>query len=307
MDRLTPPVRRLTFDLPGGQMAAVAFGDSSSRPADVLFLHATGFNGLSYRQLLEPLGQLGVIAPDLRGHGRTTLPAGTLDYPGWTRHRDDVIALIEKLETAVVLAGHSMGAITALLVGGKRPDLVRGLCLIDPVLMPPRFYAGLRAPGAVLANRYFLPIARKAAKRRATFASREEARDALTGRGFFKSFSAQALADYVDDGYLDAPDGSVRLACSPAYECATFAAQRHDPWAALGKAPSPMVVLRAETGSTCPRSSAERLKSLRTDARVATIEGSTHALPWERPDRTRAAIESVAVMAPRLGGYRDVY
>jgi pimeloyl-ACP methyl ester carboxylesterase len=40
-----------------------------------------------------------------------------------------------------------------------------------------------------------------------------------------------------------------------------------------------------------------RIAAIKPDARVATVEGSGHMIPMERPDRVRAAIESAALMA----------
>ena len=40
-----------------------------------------------------------------------------------------------------------------------------------------------------------------------------------------------------------------------------------------------------------------RVAALKADARVATMEGATHMLPMERPDRVRSAIESAVLMA----------
>ena len=278
-------------------MAGIAFGDAD-RPVDLLFLHATGFNALTYRALLAPLGERAhVLAVDLRGHGRSDLTAGRAGYASWNRHRNDVIALItQHLRTPVTIAGHSMGATTALLVGGKRPDLVRGLCLIDPVILSPATYAMMRAPGAPLVAEWAFPIARGARKRRAAFETREAMIGALTGRGIFKAFQPETLRDYVDDGAVEA-EGGVALACAPAFEARTFAAQRNNPWAAAERAPSPLVVLRAERGSTFPERSARRLAQLRPDARIATLEGSTHALPMERPDRVRTVIASTLMLA----------
>jgi pimeloyl-ACP methyl ester carboxylesterase len=301
------PYRRVSFDLPGGRMAAIAFGDQE-RPVDVLFLHATGFNALTYHSILGPLGdRLHVVAVDLRGHGKTTLPAKVFGYAGWDRHRDDVIALIDKgLGAPVTLAGHSMGGCVSALAAGKRPDMVRGLALLDPVILPPRYYAMMRAPGAPLLSQQTFAIARKAAKRRDEFVSRAEMATLLTGRGIFKSFTPEMLADYCEDGAVDDPFGGVKLACRPTFEARTFAAQRHDPWAAFTRYGGPVVVLRAQHGSTMPNAAAERLKRLRPDAMIATVDGASHALPMERPDRARAAIEAACVRASKGVVYRDL-
>lgn len=303
----SPSFRRVRFAFPQGEMAGLAFGDPS-RPPDVVFLHATGLNALTYKSILEPLSaKLHVLAVDLRGHGRSTLPASVWGYSSWTRHRNDVIDLIEThLRVPVTLAGHSMGGTTGLLAAGARPDLVLGLALLDPVLLSPARYASMRVPGAVQMSRWTTPIARAAARRRAAFETRENAFKALQGRGFFRTWSDETLRDYLEDGLTDADGGGLRLSCAPAYESATFAAQGHDPWRALMRANDPIVVLRAETGSTCPKGSADRIMALRPDARVAVVEGAGHAHPMERPDRTRAAIETVVLKTSPARRYRDL-
>ena len=297
MTERTDSLRRVTFALAKGAMAGVAWGEESRAP-DIVFLHATGLNALAYRTLLAPLAErFHVLALDLRGHGRTALPARTFGYTSWTVHRNDVIELIDKhIRARVTLAGHSMGATTALLVAGKRPDLVRGLALIEPVILPPARIEGFQLPLAPLFARWTSPIARGAARRRARFVSREAAFAALKGRGFFNAFPDAALQDYLTDGLVD-EDESVRLACSPKYEAATFSAHRHDPWRALPRAPKALVLVRAEKESTCPAPIAARVKAMRPDARIAMIEGASHALPMERPDRARAAIETAHLMA----------
>ncbi len=297
--------RRVWFDAPGGRVAGLAFGAEKPTP-DVVFLHATGFNARTYRTLLEPLGErFYVLALDARGHGATELPAPTFGYTSWRRHRDDLIAVLERFTAPVTLAGHSRGATVSLLAAGKRTDLVCGLALLEPVILPAVGYAASQLPLAPLLQRHTMPLARGAARRRNRFESREAAIAAFTGRGVFKSFSAEAIADYAADG-LREDGGGFRLACAPAYEAATFCAQRHDPWEALRKVTDPLVLLRAEHGSTISEAAAHRLAAIKHDARVATVDGASHMLPLERPDRARAAIETAALMAKAGRKYHDV-
>jgi pimeloyl-ACP methyl ester carboxylesterase len=306
MDSDIPAMRRQVFELRGGRMMGYAWGDPT-RPVEILFLHATGFNARTYRTLLEQIGQrFHVLAVDLRGHGRTSLPAHVFGYASWNRHRDDVLELIQdQLRHPVVLAGHSMGGTVSLLAAGKRPDFARGVAMLDPVILPSGVYSFGQLPGAPLINSVLTPISRNAARRRDRFASRGEAAAAFTGRGVFKSFSPAQIEDYLADGLLETPEGDLKLACAPVYEARTFAAQRHDPWIALSRATGPIVALRAERGSTFPQACAERAASLRPEARIAMVPGSNHMLPLDRMDRARAAIEATLVMG-RPGGYRDL-
>lgn len=291
--------RRLSFDVPGGTMAGIGFGPEAASP-DIVFMHATGFNAHTYRAMLAPLGdRLSVWAIDARGHGRTQLPAKVFGYTSWRRHRDDLIALLEKhASQPVTLAGHSMGATVSLLAAARRPDLVAGLALLDPVIMPVAAYAAFELPLGPLFMRNTMPLARGAARRRARFDSREAAVEAFTGRGVFKTFPPEAIADYVADGFVEDGEG-VKLACAPIYEAATYCAQRHDPWGALRRVRAPLVLLRAEQNSTVFPAAAHRIAALKPDARIATVEGATHMLPMERPDRARAAIESATLMTGR--------
>ncbi len=278
-------------------MAGIAIGRDTPNP-DIVFLHATGFNTLAYRTMLAPLGErYHVLALDLRGHGRTRLPTPLWGYASWRRHADDVAKLLESRFTVpVTLAGHSLGATVALLLAGRRPDLTASLALIESVMQPAMFYSAMQVFGATTMMRALFPLARAARKRRNVFPDRETAVRAFSGRSVFKAFTREMLEDYVSDGLIEDGEGAFKLACAPAYEAATFAAQRHDPWAALRRVSCPLVLLRAERQSTVSPAALRRITALRPDARVATVEGAGHMLPMERPDRARAAIESAVLM-----------
>ena len=301
MSAAPAPFRRVSFDIPGGRVAGLAFGADKPDP-DIVFLHATGFNARAYQSMLAPLGaRFTVLALDARGHGLTTLPAPRAGYTSWRRHSDDLIAVLERNVAApVTLAGHSLGATVSLLAAAQRPDLVSSLALIEPVIMPAAFYAFMQVPLGPLLARAIVPLARGAAKRNAYFPSRDIAARAFTGRGIFKQFPPQAIEDYLADGLVEAGDG-FRLACTPAYEAATFCAQRHDPWMALRRVDCPLVVLRAEKDSTCSPAALLRIAALKPAARLATVEAAGHMLPMQRPDRVRAAIETAALRARGLG------
>jgi pimeloyl-ACP methyl ester carboxylesterase len=189
-----------------------------------------------------------------------------------------------------------MGATVSLLVAGARNDLVSGLALIEPVILPASAYAFAQLPlGPALMRAQ--PLARGARARRNAFTDRESAAAAFRGRGVFKTFPPEMISDYVTDALVESGKGGFKLACRPGYEAATYCAQRHDPWAALRKVTDPLVLLRAERGSTISEAAMHRVAAIKADARVATVEGAGHMLPMERPDRVRSAIESAALMA----------
>ncbi|MGV9006758.1 MAG: alpha/beta fold hydrolase [Brevundimonas sp.] len=292
--RLSPP-RRLSLPVANrwgeGRMAVLDFGDAD-RPVDLVFVHANGFNALTYRSLLAPLsGSLRLWAPDLRGHGGTTLPTDPHGRRSWADHRDDLVALLDAIDgPPVVLAGHSMGATSALLAAAERPDRVSALVLFDPVIWSRWAVAAFQLPlFDRLASR--IPLVRNARRRRAVFDSREQALAAYAGRGAFRGWPEMMLADYLVDGLIET-DAGFTLACAPDWEASNYGAQSHDPWRALKRLDRPVRIIKGETGSTCHLS--ENPRGL-PHVTVETVPGTTHFLPMLRPDIARDALFDAAV------------
>ncbi|MDA8426112.1 MAG: alpha/beta hydrolase [Treponema sp.] len=97
----------------------------------VMLLHGLAANGLTWTSVARALeGDYDVIMPDARGHGRSSAPAHGYRYDD---HARDVVGLIRALGLhRPILVGHSMGGMTAALVAGRNPKLLRGLVLADP-------------------------------------------------------------------------------------------------------------------------------------------------------------------------------
>jgi pimeloyl-ACP methyl ester carboxylesterase len=281
--------RRVSIALPDGDMAALAFGPAE-RAYDAVFVHANGFNARTYCSVLAPLGdRLSILAVDLRGHGRSTLSAPPSWRRNWGDLRDDLCALLDALGgPPVVMAGHSMGGTCSLLAAARRPQRVRSLLLFDPVIMPRPAALYAQAPWASGALWRRMPIAQGALRRRSLFDSREQALKAYTGRGAFKTWPPETLADYVADGFRDRSDGKVELACDPRWEASNFAAQGADPWRAIRHVRAPIRMFRAEHGSTC-RAGVGFAKRA-PDVAVESVPGTTHFLPMERPELVREAL-----------------
>lgn len=261
-------------------------------PVELVFLHATGFNALTYRTLLAPLARgRRVLALDQRGHGATSLGTATQGRTTWLDMRDDLLALLARLElTNIVLAGHSMGGTVALLAAAAEPLRARGLVLLEPVVAsrPGHRRAGeMDETGMIAAAR----------RRRAEFPSRAAAMEAYRGRGAFRTWPEAMLADYVEGGFVDLSGGGVRLACDPAWEASTYAAQAHDTLGAFGQSRCPIRILKAEHESTCRLGDNEQALAAGGRIAIETIAGATHFLPMERPDLARAALAD-ALAAP---------
>jgi pimeloyl-ACP methyl ester carboxylesterase len=280
MNATTDEPRTRTIDLPGrgGAMAAIELGPTD-RPVDIVFSHANGFNGRTYRSILAPLaGAFRILALDLRGHGASTLPTVIEGRLGWPEFRDDLLALLAAAcEAPVVLAGHSMGGTSSLLAAAAAPERVRALALFDPVIVP----IEAQANPEIMGNS---PLALGAAKRRAEFPSRQAAFEAYRGRGGFRTWSDAQLADYVAAGFRETADGQVALTCAPAWEASNFRSHSYDGLAAFRESRCPIAILRAAEGSTC-RIEGHEAELLATGRiTLETVPGTSHFLPMERPE-----------------------
>src|SRR5919106_2301860 len=100
----------------------------------VVCLHGVTGHGRRFRKLAEErLSGHHVLAPDLRGHGRS----------GWEEPwtlAAHVADLAETFTEPAVWIGHSFGARLILELIAHRPDLTRGAVLLDPAIyVPPEF------------------------------------------------------------------------------------------------------------------------------------------------------------------------
>ena len=284
-----PRARRIALPGRGGEMAALELGPAD-RPIDIVFSHANGFNARTYRTILTPLApQFRLLLLDLRGHGATTLPTVIEGRDGWAEFRDDLLSLMGAVcEAPVVLAGHSMGGTSSLLAAAQAPQAVRALALFDPVIVP----IEAQQDAEVMANS---PLALGAARRRATFPSREAAFEAYRGRGGFRTWSDAQLADYVEAGFRQTPEGEVALTARPEWEASNFRTHNYDGMAAFRASRCPIRILRAAEGSTC-RIEGHEAELLATGRiTIETVPGTTHFLPMERPDLVVDALRAAAV------------
>ena len=118
-------------------MRIISVGDSRLEVRDagtgsaLLFIHGVATSGRMWAaDLAELSADFRLIVYNRRGYG-----ASSSSPQNWAAHGEDAVALIEKLNAApTVVIGYSAGAIVALNVVLKRPDLVARLVLLDPAV-----------------------------------------------------------------------------------------------------------------------------------------------------------------------------
>lgn len=121
------------------------FGDGGRL---TLALHPSLAHGGSFRTLAAHLPTRTLLCPDLPGHGESPAWDGITDL-----HDATTGAVMAVLQAAgpVDLIGHSFGGTVALRIALARPDLVRTLTLIEPVLFAAAAAADRDALATVLA------------------------------------------------------------------------------------------------------------------------------------------------------------
>lgn len=289
---------RTRFRMWDGEVSVLAWERAGPRSPGVHFAHATGFNALAYRDLLDGLAPvLRIHASDLRGHGQSTLAANPKGLVSWQVYADDILRTVQEIDgRPKILAGHSLGATASLMAALAQPQWVSGLVLVEPVLPPPDV---LRRQAMRRALSWLLPPARPRPKR-GIFPTRAAVLAAYRGHGAFRHWPDDVVRDFVDGGVVDfMDDRQVRLACTPGWEEATYRAGPPNLWPAINGLRMPVTVLVAETGSTCPPDSVALLRARLPDARIVTVPGTRHFLPFEAPEVVRLELR---LMARLLGG-----
>lgn len=106
------------------------YSDDGPGPVVVL-LHGFPLDNSMWEAQRQTLGSMyRVIAPDLRGHGRSAAPEGIYPIDDMA---DDVVELLDALRIGepVVLGGLSMGGYVALSIAARYPKRLRGLMLMN--------------------------------------------------------------------------------------------------------------------------------------------------------------------------------
>lgn len=257
----------------------------------MLFLHATGFHGRSWDQVIRHFPGRRVVAPDLRGHGRSAKP----DPPyHWRTFGSDVACLAEALDLRGAAGiGHSMGGHSLVAAAARRPETFASLLLVDPTIFPRERY------GKAALDASFI------ARRRSVFASPEAMIERFAGRLPFSRWNPDVLRDYCRFGLLPR-GGEFVLACPPEIERDIYSHSTDaeaDLHPVVPSIAQPVAVIR---GGIPPSPDVFNLDASPTDPALALhfpngrdvfLEGRSHYIPMETPELVAAHAAGIIAAA----------
>jgi NADPH:quinone reductase-like Zn-dependent oxidoreductase/pimeloyl-ACP methyl ester carboxylesterase/NAD(P)-dependent dehydrogenase (short-subunit alcohol dehydrogenase family)/acyl carrier protein len=166
-------MRERMLSVNGLQLCLCEWGPEGGTP--VVCVHGTRDHGASWEGVAAVLEAEGchVVAPDLRGHGRSDHGGPSSQYQ-LTGLAGDLAEIVNQLgKRPVTLVGHSLGSIVAVLYAAAFPERVGKLLLVEPTLSPmaedaqsfaQQMAAHLRA-GAGIRQHALMPDLRAAAER----------------------------------------------------------------------------------------------------------------------------------------------
>ena len=255
-------------------------------PQTIVFSHANGFPSGTYRALFDAWRNAGFEVRAIEKYGHDPRFPVTSNWP---HLRQQLIHFVEhEVQGPAWLVGHSMGGYLCLLAAARRPELARGVVLLDSPLI-----AGWRSRVLQLAKATGvgerLSPGHVSKRRRQHWSSEQAAFDHFAGKAAFARWAPGVLKDYIACGTEPDPQGH-RLSFERGIETAIYNSLPHHLARVLRAHP-----LRCPAAFVGGRQSVENrqvgLAATRrlTHDRVSMLEG-THLFPFERPTETATEV-----------------
>lgn len=263
----------------------------------IVFSHANGFPAGTYRQLFALWKAAGyrVEAVDKFGHD----PA----YPvtsNWPQVRQQLLDFLErKAPGGAFLVGHSLGGLLSLMAASKRPDLARGVVMLDsPVIGGWRAHTIQVFKATGLIKR--VSPGKVSQSRRHEWPDRDAVRAHYAAKSVFARWAPGVLDDYIESGTVRR-GGKTVLAFDRDIETRFYNTLPHNLPATLRRHP-----VRCPVGFIAGRQSVEMrqggvalARALAGD-RFVWVDGG-HLYPMEQPEATAAQVLAlIEGMGPRL-------
>lgn len=275
-----------------GELQVTYYEYGTESESTILMVHGTGLHARVWDSVIRGISNAStVIAPDLRGHGKSD----RIPPYDWETYGQDLVDFIESNSLLNLIGvGHSFGGYAVTHAALECPGAFKSLVLIDPAIVSHEvptlrnFLAG-----------YEDMTEHPMAKRRWQWDSLASMQDYFSDRYPYNLWQPDVLSDYCSFGVSTDDDGGVRLACPPIVESLIYLSPiKHVPITDLEKLTMPVTVMRAKQ-QTGERPFLDFVHSFtRNDIAdyLPNVEDIylpelTHFIPMERPDLVSETID----------------
>lgn len=248
----------------------------------LLFVHASGFHGMIWNEIITKLPDYNCITIDLSGHGLSDNPDH--DYE-WNKFAFELETLIIDLNLNNIFGiGHSLGGYAVTHATNKLSDRFAGLILFDPsVFTKNKYEQNLKRK-----KDFIHPIS----KRRNLWDSSDEMYENFSSRLPFKLWDKKVLKDYCEFGLIKDDDKNIfQLSCPPWAEARMMSgSSQYGIFEIINKFNQKVLVIRA--GGKISNDNKDLFSSSVTDPKLSEmflngkdllINDVTHFIPQEKP------------------------
>ncbi|MDE1166299.1 MAG: alpha/beta hydrolase [Pseudomonas sp.] len=251
----------------------------------LFFAHANGFPSGTYRKLFDAL------APDYRvmhlpQHGHDPRFPVT---DNWPELIDELIHHLEAGEGPVWGVGHSLGGLLHLYAALRRPELYRGVIMLDSPALTPFDQWLIRAAKRFGFIDRLTPAGRTLGRREA-FDDLAAARAYFAGKSLFRSFDPDCFDAYLQHGLHPVDDG-LRLRFDAATEIDIYRSVPHVSPASTRQLRVPLALLHGQRSAVVRRHHAVAVQRL-PQGEAHQVEGG-HMFPLEQPQATAERIKAI--------------
>ncbi|QMV61144.1 alpha/beta hydrolase [Pseudomonas berkeleyensis] len=251
----------------------------------IFFAHANGFPSATYGKLFAAL------APDyqvryLEQHGHD--PKFPVNE-NWDNLVDELIHHLQQSAEPIWGVGHSLGGVLHYHAVLRRPELYRGVVMLDSPVLTLVDRVVIRAAKRFGFIDRITPAGRTLGRREA-FADPVEAREYFAGKSLFRRFDPECLDAYVSHGLQVAEQG-LRLKFDPATEISIY---RNVPHTSPGRPQQlavPLAMVRGRHSRVVLPHHARLLRRM-PQAEYHHLPGG-HMFPLERPQDTAALLRQL--------------
>lgn len=296
-----PTTPELTTALPSATPARVHLaGEANENALALHLLPANGFPPESYLPLLQPLAEhSGLRAVSFPIRPLLPVPPDPAELRDWSQFADDFLRALRAnpglFPGGLIAAGHSFGGVAAIIAASRAPEHFRGAILFDPTIFPQIAYPIIRFSN-LIRRPFRLQLVEQARRRRAHFASHDEAFAYWRGKPLFRDWSDDGVWAYTRALLVEMDNGDgYTLRWPPAWEARIYETIYLNVWSAvraLRKTRLPLLFIRGETTNVFRASTARYIARILPNATIAGVKGHGHLFPMSAPDATRAIVET---------------